>query len=442
MSNLDLGTVPGFTAATSTLAATSNSLSQLAALFGRPPEEWDIEEGSYNDVVFHVFVSKQPWNGALSQIQDSGGRRLAKFMFPYTDGQTTDDLGRAPEAFDLEIMLYGNNYLQGLVKLFRELQKPTPGELIHPVRGTVICRMESYTLTHSYESNKAVKINIKFVEHNFTLSSYGTIALDKNFKSALGDLAKAFQFLNSAVTKIKGLTNFVNTIRNIAIGLVEDFSNILALSASNINTVFNKGASTDIPTLKPFNFGGLLQVNTTAGSTTSTATEEITKIESNIATVTNSVFSLVTRVNDPLLKIPVDQLTKSTAIALAAQTVQKQVEDTRAVGEQAIAYLSSMKTNSNEVDTGTQTVEGAIEFYDEILDIRKTIVALQNAFELGLKQNKTRIIEYITPRAMSIREVAFANNISIENITDIDILNPELMSVNNIPKNTVLKVPV
>lgn len=436
MSNLDLGTIPGFTGATSTLAATSNSLAQLAALFGRPPEEWDIEEASFNDVVFHVFVSKQPWQGALSQIQDTGGRRLAKFMFPYTDGQTTDDLGRAPESFDLEIMLFGNNYLQGLVKLFRELQKSTPGELIHPVRGTVICRMESYSLVHSCEANKAVKINLKFVEHNFTLSSYGTIALDKNLKSYLGDLAKAFQTLNAMVNKIKALTNFVNTIIGIASGLIETFQNLLALAGSNINTLFNKGSSTDIPTLKPVNIGGLL--NTTA----TTATGAVTQVTTNIATVTNSVFSLVTRTNDPMLKIPVEQLTTATAIAIAAQTVQKQVEEARLAAENAIAYLSSIQANSGQVDTTTQTVDGSIQFYDEILDIRKTVVTLQNAFELGLKQNKTRIIEYTTSRVMSIREIAFANNISIENISDIDILNPELLSVNNIPKNTVLKVPV
>ncbi len=434
---IDLGTNEGFAKATGSLKNFSNTFGTLALLFGRPPEEWDIEEASYNDVVFHVFVSKQPWSGALSQIQDSGGRRLAKFQFPYTDGQTTDDLGRAPESFDLEIVLFGNNYLEGLTTLFRELQKPTPGELIHPVRGTVICRMESYSLTHTHEANKAVKINLRLTEHNFTLASYGTIKLDANVKSVLGDLAKAFQQISALLTKIKGLQNFVNNVINTATAFVEGFQNLLALSASNINTVFNNAGSNDIPTLKPTNLGGLLQVNSSVSATTA-----INTVTTNIETITNDVYTIATRVNDPYTKIPVEQLTAATAIALAAQTVQKQIEDTRAAAEDAIEYLSSLQQNVSTIDTSVQTVSGAIEFYDEIKQIRKMTVDLQKAFELGLQQNRTRIIEYITPRIMSIREVAFANNISLESIADIDILNPELLSVNYIPKNTTLKVPI
>lgn len=437
MNNLDLGTNEGFQVATSALSSTTSTLSQLAILFGRPPQEWDIEEASYNGVVFHVFVSKQIWNGALPQIQDMGGRRLAKYTFPYTDGQTTDDLGRAPESFDLEIIFYGNNYQTGLLALFEELQKPTPGELVHPIRGIVTCRMESYTLTHSHETNKAVKINLRLVEHNFDIASYGNYSVDTNVKSLLSDLAKGFQQLNALSNKLKGLINYVNNIINTLNAYVESFQDKTALAASNINTVFNKGTSTDIPTLKPVNLGGLIQVNTG-----DTASNNVSTVTTNIATVTTNTFSIATRANDPLLTIPVAQLTTATAIALAAQTVQKQVEDARTAGQTLIDNLSSVKENSAAIDTSVQTVDGSIGFYDEINEIKDIMVNLQKAFDYGLQQNKTRIIEYTTPREMSIREVAFENNISIENTTDIDILNAELLSVNNIPKNTVMRVPV
>lgn len=434
---IDLGTIEGFNGATSMLSSSSNALAQLALLFGRPPEEWDIVEGSFNDVVFHTFVSKVAWNGALPQIQDSGGRRVATFKFPYVDGQTTDDLGREPEAFDLEIIFFGNNYIQGFLGLMTELQKPTPGDLIHPVRGPVTCRMQSYSATHASDMNKAVKLNLRLVEHNFDLASYGTIRIDKNFKSALGDLAKAFQFVNAMIQKVQALTNFVNSVVAVATGLIEDFQDILALATANINSVFNDSSNTDIPTITPVNLGGLLEVSTTG----TTASQAVARVATNIATVTNDVFSIVTRVNDPLLQIPVDQLSASTAIALAAQTVQKQVNDARDAAEAAIAYLSSIAPNTSNVDTSVQTVDGSIVFYEEIMQIKRIVVALQAAFELGLQQNNARIIEYTTPRIMSIREVAFENNISLDKTTDIDILNPELLSVNCIPKNTVLKVP-
>lgn len=436
MTILDLGKNEDFQKATRSFSLAGSGISQLALIFGRPPEEWDIVEGSFNDVVFHVFVSKVAWQGALSQISDSGGRRLATFTFPYVDGQTTDDLGRMPEAFDLDILFYGDNYLQGLTALMTELQKPTPGDLIHPVRGPVQCRMQSYQLIHSHETRKAVMVKLRLVEHNFELASYGTIALDKNFKSVLGDLAKGFQQLNALITKLKGLISFLNNIRDIAVGLVEQFQDLLALSSANINSVFNNGSNTDIPTLTRTNLGGLLTTNSTSASAS------VAQVQTNIATITNSVFSIARRINDPFLQIPVDQLSEQTAVAIAAQTIQKQVEDARKAAQAAIEYLSSMQENSEIINTDVEQVDGAIGFYDEILQIKKLIVSLQVAFELGQQQNGTQIIEYTLPRNMSIREVAFLNNISLDNLSDIDILNPELLSVNWIPKGTVLKVAV
>lgn len=434
---IDLGTVPGFDLATGSLAASTNALSQLALLFGRPPAEWDIVEASYNDFIFHVFVSKVQWNGALPQIQDSGGRRIATFKYPYVDGQTTDDLGRTPEAFDLEIIFFGDQYLQGYTGLMSELQKPTPGDLIHPVRGPVTCRMESYSALHSCEANKAVKLNVRLVEHNFELASYGTIALDKNTKSLLGELAKAFQYVNALANKVRGLVGFVNSVIAVGTSLIENFQNLMALAVSNVNTVFNQGSNTDIPTITPTNLGGLLKVSTA----TTTASQAVAQVATNIATVTNDVFSIATTTNDPFLLIPVDQLSASTAVALAAQTVAKQIAEARQAGQDLIAYLSAIAPSASSVDTTTQTVAGSIGFYEEILQVKRMLVALQNAFEEGLKQNNARIIEYTTPRIMSIREVAFANNISLDKTTDIDILNPELLSVNFIPKSTILKVP-
>jgi prophage DNA circulation protein len=437
MSNFDLGTVPGFTAATSSLSSLTSGASQLALLFGRKPEEWDIEEASYNDVIFNVMTSKVAWQGAVSSVNDSGGRRLAKYQFAYKDGQTTDDLGRAANTFDIEIFFYGDNYLEGMVSLFDELNKPQAGTLIHPVRGELLCKMESYSMTHAAESRKAVKINLRLTEHNFDIDSYETIGTADNYKSVLGELAKAFQYLNNLVTKIKGLVQFINNIRNVALALIEDLQNIMALTCSNINTVFNKGQSTDIPTIKPVTFGGLLQVE--SGLTASGA---VAKISSNISTITNSRYSLATRINDPFVKVPIDSLTAPAAIALAATTVQKQVEDTRAAAQTAIDYLSAMQTNSLTVDTTTQTVDGAIEFWDDIMAIKRMLVNLQKAFEQGLAQNKARIIEYTVPYDMSIRMVAFNNGISVEDTNDIDIMNPELLSVNLIPKGTVLKLAV
>jgi hypothetical protein len=43
---------------------------------------------------------------------------------------------------------------------------------------------------------------------------------------------------------------------------------------------------------------------------------------------------------------------------------------------------------------------------------------------------------------MSLREVAFANRLSVARVDELGQLNPELSSTNFIDKGTVLKVPV
>jgi hypothetical protein len=69
MSNtpIDLGTASGFALATA--GATNSALT----LLGYDPAEWDIQEASYEGVVFHVFTVKKfweanNWGGALSRV--------------------------------------------------------------------------------------------------------------------------------------------------------------------------------------------------------------------------------------------------------------------------------------------------------------------------------------------------------------------------------------
>jgi prophage DNA circulation protein len=188
--------------------ATGSGISTVANLFGRDPSEWDIEEASYNAVVFHVFKSKVDWGGAVPSIRDRGGRRIVRFAFPYRDGGTTDDLGRTAETFDVEAVLYGDNYTSGLRALFAELQKPQPGLLVHPVRGVVECKMLDYELTHSHDQRKAVTLRITFVEHNFTLAEYGKPITTKNFKSLLSDVLRVFTAIQNAVNKVWPLMGY------------------------------------------------------------------------------------------------------------------------------------------------------------------------------------------------------------------------------------------
>ncbi len=85
---------------------------------------------------------------------------------------------------------------------------------------------------------------------------------------------------------------------------------------------------------------------------------------------------------------------------------------------------------------------GSLELFDTNLDLKQTAVQMQDVLEKGIASSQAQIIDYTTPQEMSIREVAFANGLSVQRVQDIDLLNPDLLSVNFIAKGTQVKVPV
>jgi hypothetical protein len=428
------------------LLATGSSVATLAQLFGKNPGEWDIEEASYNNVPFHVFQSKVSWGGALPSIRDTGGRRLAKFKFPYKDGQTTDDLGREAETFEVDCVLFGDTYTTGLKILMSQLQAPIPGTLIHPVRGKVTCKMQSYELIHSHEQRKAVQIKITFAEHNFSLASYGKTADIKNVKSLLANLLSAYAALNNLINKIKALVNLINSIKALLEDSINAYLAAFQSTIIDINQVFNNGSSIDIPTLVPVNQGGVLLPDGTLSSTT---------------------FPAATNPNDPFVSIPVTQIQAAIAATqklytddtvanilatLAAITAQNKINSCRILADTLIKMLSAAKFNSSELLTvgivnGTNETtltdsDGSLEFYNEILDIKRGLILMQQAYEQGAAQAQIGIRRYTTPRLMTVREVAFANEIDPDRSIEIDILNPDLESLNYIEAGLEILVPL
>jgi hypothetical protein len=425
------------------LLATGSSVATLAQLFGKNPSEWDIEEASYKGVLFHVFKSNSiaTYGAGLSSIRDSGGRRLAKFKFPYKDGQTTDDLGREAESFDVECMFFGDNYLTGF-GLLMEAMNPSKGKnvtaglLIHPVRGAVMCKMQSYEITHSHEQRKALSMRVTFTEHNFSLASYGKTADIKNVKSLLANLLSAYAALNNLINKIKALVNLINSIKALLEDSINAYLAAFQSTIIDINQVFNNGSSIDIPTLVPVNQGGVLLPDGTLSSTT---------------------FPAATNPDDPFVKIPVTQIQAAIAAqqkiytddtvanilaTMAAVTAQNKINSCRVLADTLIKMLSAARFNSPElVPLGTDS-DGSLEFYNEILDIKRGLILMQQAYEQGAAQAQIGIRRYTTPRLMSVREVAFANGIDPDRSIEIDILNPDLESLNYIEAGLEILVPL
>lgn len=399
MSRFDLSNAADFS------RVTQQSIGQVGALIdGRDPSQWDILEGSYNGVVFHVFRSKQEWSGALGRITDSTGRRKVKYQFPYRDGQTTDDMGRKAGSFQMDIVIHGIRYLKGLAAIIREFNKPTPGVLVHPVRGEITVAVEDVEMIHSSEQRKAVALSVTFIEHNFTIGDIRELE-DNSVRSKLSQALDIFAKIDDGIRRVEQTQLFVQAVKNRIGELLEIFKRDNSAALTAMNVAFNSAGANTIPTLLPVNQGGTRNAN---------------------GTTSDSNFVTVRSVSDPFNSVPV--VASETVQALAVIEIRKQLEQLR---DQAAAIITDIENSG-----------GSLEFFDDIQNIRESVVLQQSVFEAGVASSNARIIDYNVPRIMSVREAAFENGIDLERVYEIEILNPELGSVNMIPPGTILKLPV
>lgn len=387
---------------------TQQSIGATTALFGgRDPAEWDIVEGSFNGVVFHVFESKQLWQGALPRVTDQGGRRKVKYQYPYVDGQTTDDLGRKAGSFDMEIVLFGNRYMLGYQALEKEFQKPTPGKLIHPVRGEIVCAVEDFIVTHENSSRKTLAMRVTFIEHNFTIGSIRQLR-DNTVKGALGAALNIFKIVDAAIVKIEAAQLLIRAVKNQINALLATYKTENANTLSQMNATFNsRGGSADIPSLLPTNQGGTRNAD---------------------GSVSSENFVVVRTPSDPFNSVPVNDLSAEVLLATAVNNLTKQVVARRA---ELSEILQQIYSNG-----------GSLELYDTIIELRTTAVLLQEVLERGAASSNARVIDYTVPRLMSLREAAFLNGLGANRVQELDLLNPFLLSTNFVAQGTVIKVPV
>lgn len=400
-----------------TLDSSSGILDQLT---GNGGNVWDIQEGAYghkkNIVKFHVFLgpasdslsdqvknslglAPQPdYNAGLSHIDDTYGRRKAIYKFPYRNGQTTDDLGANGKQFDIDAIFHGQNYKRGLNLLLTELDDPTPGDFIHPVFGKIRCVPIDWTITHSHESTVAAAIRIRFITHDFDVSfQTNEKTTPSTFKGAIAAAVGFFAKINNVLNKIESNILAVTILKNAAKAAVAEYQSGYTSALVKLNGTFNKdGSNTDIPGLNKTQTGG--------------------------------IFPVVGSLGSVLQAIPDDAVTNEIIVALATQ----QATDTViALRNQLNATIAAMSTNNGET-----------LFHDEILELKRSAIAMQHTLELGIQSSQSQIIDYTVPRLMSVREVAYLNGLSLDRVYDLEVLNPSLLSMNYIEAGTVMKVLV
>lgn len=113
----------------------------------------------------------------VETVGDAGSRSIVMHEFPYVDGGAAEDMGLNPARVQCVAVIWGEAYEQQLQALLKALRSAEPGELVHPVNGTMpraVCTQ--WQVEHQADARDAARLTLEFVESNaavrvFTASS-------------------------------------------------------------------------------------------------------------------------------------------------------------------------------------------------------------------------------------------------------------------------------
>lgn len=91
-------------------------------------------------------------------------RALAEHGTPFKDGDSVVDLGRGARRIPMQIIVYGVNYEIELQNLLAALGQRGPGELIHPIYGSLRVVSHNVEVKHVADSPDACQVSLLFVE--------------------------------------------------------------------------------------------------------------------------------------------------------------------------------------------------------------------------------------------------------------------------------------
>ncbi len=448
--------------------ATMSASTELLNAFARDQTRWEISEGSYRggrktakNIIFHVFKSKTDgYQGALSRITDTGGRRTAKLASPYKDGQTTDDLGARGQDFDLEIILHGVTYKSAMNRLMREFNDPIPGTLYHPVRGAMRCKATDWQLVHEAVTKQAVLLRVQFTEHNYDTAIFIDRGSIPSTKNAIQSALAALRAIGSAIAKLRQLVNFVQSsitaIRQkiqefytLYQNLIVDAASAFGLTGQDISAALSINQGGNVapsaagrtaggvnPSADPGQFGADPSLSASAGAGgISTSSGGFILVSTRFTTVVAPA--------DPFANLPIGLLGDIARAAIEQRQLQRLSDVMRQMAAEIMADLdaaieSSKASSLAAIGRAAATVVTLTETKISILEACSANASLLRS---GSANGRPKIINYTVPRDMSIREAAFLNGLTPQDGADISILNPTLDSTNEIDSGTVLLVP-
>lgn len=180
---------------------------------------WDLLllDASFKGVSFDVM-----------DTTDESTRDIQQHLYPYVDGADTEDLGRKARQVTLTAVFTGVLYELPMYALLAVLNQKGPGELIHPVFGSMPqMQLVNHVVKHDAENCDYCTITLAFIEH-LDSNPFFALQLPSQLAAIAGQISGdawntgigLFSDVMSIIRVVTGAAARLNAIRSIANSII------------------------------------------------------------------------------------------------------------------------------------------------------------------------------------------------------------------------------
>lgn len=171
---------------------------------------------------------------------DEADRALSTHDYPYINGADIEDLGENARLISIEATFFGDDYEQRLQNFMRAFRQPGPGELIHPVFGSIkLAQPAGWKIHHEADNVDSATVSLRFMEQspgdnlfNHQLSSQKAAAVSTTIQTAR---EKATSVMTGEVGKVAALPNAAIRIDQLRTSMTSALSQLKS-QAQNVVT--------------------------------------------------------------------------------------------------------------------------------------------------------------------------------------------------------------
>ncbi|MDS0794703.1 DNA circularization N-terminal domain-containing protein [Burkholderia pseudomultivorans] len=171
-----------------------------------------LQDASFRGIVFDVQRTDDPIE-----------RDVARYAYPYVDGEDIVDLGQKARETSLTAIFFGDDYEERLKTFLNAISQPGPGELVHPVFGSMPeMQFLGGHVSHTADDVDACQVELRFAKANpgnpfftGTLATQRADATAQVAQTAQDSAVNAFATAMDALKSAKAGLRRLNSLRDL-----------------------------------------------------------------------------------------------------------------------------------------------------------------------------------------------------------------------------------